>query len=239
MKNNEVQWQQLWKRKAFFVLSFVTMLSFAGLPANSEPVDFEVMEKNLGADFAKGYQLEGQGKLEEAVQAYSRSINAHPENTQTYRVRAELLLELKKYKEAQADMNKYRNLIQQTSDKDDKLKLGFLALGEAKVLDGLGNSTEALRKYKLALQLDDTVEGRIALGSYYKRHGARELATKELQQVKKIMHSGGWGYNWGKTEAGVDDMLKELTSATNTKNATPGPKNVTNKSSVVPAKKSK
>jgi tetratricopeptide (TPR) repeat protein len=197
-------------KKALLWRVLTLLLTFSCAPVFSEPVDFEIMEQHSGADYVKGYKLQQEGKLEEAVQAYSKSIAAHPENTQTYMIRAGLLIGLKKFKEAQTDLNKYKDMIQQTSDKEDKGKLALLALREGTISDGLGNSAEALRKYQLALRYEDTIAGHKALGSLYKRQGKNELAIKELQQVKQRMNAGGWGYNWGKAETEIDEMLKEL-----------------------------
>lgn len=239
MKNTASQ-QHLRTMRAFSKLVLIFTFSYACLSVNAEPVDFDVIEKHSGADFAKGYEFQQRGKYEEALQAYSRAIATHPENMETYMHRINVFIELKRFREAQADINRYKSLMQLTSDKDDKMMLAVVALQEAQVFDGLGNSKEALNKYKLALELDDTVDGHTELGKFYKRHGEKELAIKEFQKVKNVMDSNEWGYNWGKAKTDVDNMLKELQSSPTTKTIAPGGKSVpATTKPTLPAKKAK
>lgn len=207
---------RLKSKEATRVFCKVFLLLLSPLKASAEPVDFDVIEKHSGADFAKGYMYQEQGKYELALDAYSKSIKAHPENMETYLHHANVLLELKRYREVLSDMDKYSSLMQQTSDKDDKSRVAIVELKRAKALDGLGQSAEALKEYKKSLENDDTLYVHEALGRYYKRHGQRDLAVKELQSVKTRMHSGGWSYNWGKFETEIDDMLKELNASATT-----------------------
>lgn len=181
-------------------------------PAYAEPVDFDVVEKYSGKDFAQAIKLKAQGKLEEAAQAFGRSISAHPENMETYLERANVLLELKKYKEALSDLDKYTSLMQLTSDKNDKSRQSILALKRAKALDGLNKPAEAMSLYKQSLDLDDTVYARIALGAHYKKQGDKENALEQFKIAKSRMHGGGWSSNWGQTEIDLNNMMNELKS---------------------------
>jgi tetratricopeptide (TPR) repeat protein len=198
------------------LISIFAPASYIGTSA--QPVDFDVIEKNSGSDFLQGYKLRRQGKLEDALTAFSKSISNHPENTETYLERADLLIQLKKYRDALSDLNKYASMLQQTSDKDDKSRQAIIARYKALAFDGLGNPNEALRNFKESLDLDDTIYTRVELGNYYKRHGDRTEALSQFQNAKSRMHGGGWHANWGQFEVDLDKNMSELSGSASSKN---------------------
>lgn len=198
-------------RRNSTVLGLISILfNMLALEAAAQPADFNVIEKNYGHDYLQGYKFEQQGKYAEALAAFSRSIGAHPENTPVYLERADTLIHLKRYREALSDLNKYSSMIDQTSEKNEKSRQAVIARYKAKTLDGLGQSKEALKKYKESLALEDSVYTHVELGNYYKNHGDRGAASRHFQIAKSQMHGGGWYADWGQFEIDLDNSMKEL-----------------------------
>jgi tetratricopeptide (TPR) repeat protein len=177
-----------------------------------EPVDYEVIEKRSGKDYANGYAAAEQGKYDEAVKWFSKSINEKPEQMETYMDRTQAYLKLKKYREALADLEKYAVMFDRTSRREDGFCLSGISLVRGEALEGLGRYDEAVKCYKDSLQKRDSVEAHTALGDYYKTHGKKDLAIKEYQGAKKIFDLGRrWSTHGSREpERHVDEMLSEL-----------------------------
>jgi tetratricopeptide (TPR) repeat protein len=191
---------------------FDILMSFNCLAASAEPVDFEVVEKNYGKDYVKGTIAAEHGKNEEAVQWFSKSIVERPEEKSSYMQRADAYIKLKKYREALADVDKYAALLDRSSQREDKSYLWGIDMTRGEALEGLGRNDEAVKYYKHSLENRDSVEGHMALGEIYKKHGQKAQALQEFQAAKEIMglHKGWSTIGWGDTEKHVDEMLVEL-----------------------------
>ena len=203
-----------------FVLLLFVFIS-ADLPCRAQLVDYDVIEKRSGHEYAEGFACERRGQNDEALKWFTKAIESRPEQMNSYMDRANVLMKLKKYREALADVEKYSQLLDQTAYREDKGFLASVARMKAKAQEGMGQKEQALKNYKESISLDDTVYAHAELGALYKRQGKKDLAIQELEIAKKRMHpTGGWSSEgaWGETETEVNRNLQELSQVSKGRN---------------------
>lgn len=178
----------IYQHRHFFSLAMWTVLACLNCGAvYAEPLDLDVISKKQGPNYARALVLEQQGKYDEAEQYYSKSIAEHPEHMSSYMGRARSLIAMRKFKDALNDVNRYSQLLDQTSNRGDRNWLSGPELMKANALQGLGQTNDAVNCYKKALSYHESVKGHVDLASLYADSNQRDLALQEIKKAENMI----------------------------------------------------
>jgi len=129
-----------------------------------------------------------EGKADEAMRRVDAFVVSHPDSSEAYRTKAELLFARKEFKEAEASLEKAIEL-----NPEDKLAYGFLV----KILVDSGRSEEAVKQLEKFLQTtaDSNGEMRMALGEQLLTLGRNEEALATFEKLAGMLPDFGPAYN--------------------------------------------
>ena len=176
--------------------------------AFSQFVDLDVMRKNYGESYVRGYTAAQHEEYADAVKEFTQAIEEKPGVKTYYMSRAKSLLALQRNKEALEDVNKYAEILKQTDDKNDKTYLANISLMRGRAYEGLGKQKEAVQFYKDAIQLNGSLEGHKSLGELYRKQGKLELALDEL--IRSRSNANGLVVHKDSSQTKEDLRLAEL-----------------------------
>lgn len=166
-------------------VSLVVLALWQANPVQAELVDYDIMEQNFGPDYVSGYKLEKTGQKDEALAAYNKAIAQNPNEMQFYMSRAGLLISLNRNADALKDVDKYTQLVKDSTLKKKTGLLASAALMKAKALEAMGKTSEAMENYKVAAETGSRSKlPHLKLADYYLARGKKDLALKELYAAK-------------------------------------------------------
>ncbi len=215
------EFARVFKDKGWTMLIFMLFAFAQATAVRAELVDYDVMEKNFGPDYVNAYKLEKSGKTDEALAAYDKAISQNPNEMEFYISRAGLLIALKKNGEALKDVDKYTQLVKDSTIKKKTGLLASAALMKAKALEGMGKADDAMENYKFAAENGSRSKlPRLKMADYYLSKGKKDLALKELYAAKT---PDGF-YDNSKEQQEVLAKIKQLEGAKKNKANSPSKK---------------
>ena len=130
------------------------------------------------AELARGLELQEDGHIEQAFQAYSSAIESGPSNAEAYARRAFLYIVMDDLTSAAADLR-----IAERLDPD----LPLTSLHRGMIYDEIGNHDEAILEYTRAIGLEPGMsDAHIRRASVYLEIGDAESALDDLTAASRL-----------------------------------------------------
>lgn len=122
-----------------------------------------------------------------SIRAQQEAIKKDPKNVALYLGLADLYYSAKAYDQALAALN----TLEKSKPAPDPMLLALSAYGKGKIAYATGDKEKALTEYQGSLEITETAEANLALGSLYLERKEYESAITNLSRYSELMPSDG------------------------------------------------